>query len=114
METDSLLRAAVEAWEARLAPLAALAPDEAPPVGTWERIAERIGALPGGAPSWTRRERLLRDWAVGASLAAAALAWLRPAQEPRFMTVLVSDRSQAAWTAEVDPRGRLHLAVVPP
>ena len=117
MQTDSVLRASVDAWEARLAPLAALAPEEMPPAGTWERIAEGIGARPARAPPWTRRERLLRGWAAGASLAAAAfaaLAWLRSVPEPRFMTVLVSDRSQAAWTAEVDPRGRLHLAVVPP
>ena len=117
MRTDPQLAAAVDAWEARLAPLVALAPEEMPPAGTWERIAAGIGARPGHAPPWTRRERLLRGWAAGASLAAAAfaaLAWLRPVPEPRFMTVLVSDRSQAAWTAEVDPRGRLYLAAVPP
>ncbi|MBK1661604.1 RNA polymerase subunit sigma-70, partial [Paracraurococcus ruber] len=43
---DAALRAAVVAWEARLAPLTALAPPEAPPPGLWDRIE---AALPGAA-----------------------------------------------------------------
>jgi anti-sigma-K factor RskA len=39
---DAALRAAVEAWEARLAPLSTLAPPEAPPPGLWERIERAL------------------------------------------------------------------------
>ena len=56
LASDAALREAVAGWEARLAPLTALAPEEAPPPGLWERIE---ASLPRAdvAPSQQRFER---------------------------------------------------------
>ena len=116
METDPALRAAVAAMEADLAPLLALAPAEPPPEGLWDRIDQEVGAL-GAVVPLRRREQVVRAWAIGASLAAAAfaaLAFLPRAEPPRIMTVMVSDRTQAAWTAEFEPGGGIRLAAIPP
>jgi anti-sigma-K factor RskA len=119
---DAALRAAIRDWEARLAPLLALAGPEAPPADLWDRIE---AALPGAAapvPQPRRRSgRWLdpwRGWAIGASAVAAGLAALlvtRPAPEPpRLMTVLLTQRDQPAWVVEADPAGQLQLASLNP
>ena len=48
-----------------------------------------------------------------AAVALAAIAFLPGQGAPRMMTVLVSDASQTAWTAEVDRQGGLRLASLP-
>ncbi len=124
LATDAALRADVAAWEARLAPLHALALPEAPPPGLWDRIE---AALPGAAtampaatpapaprPAWLG---LWRGWALGASAVAAGLAGfilLQPAPAPRLMTVLLTQRDAPAWTVEADARGALRLAALNP
>ena len=124
---DAGLRALVAAWEARLAPLTALAPPEAPPPDLWRRIE---AALPGGAPASgdaplpvaARRfglpqGRFWQGWAIGASALAAGLAGfilLRPAPEPRLMTVLLTSGDQPAWVVEAAPGGALRLASLNP
>jgi anti-sigma-K factor RskA len=113
METDAALRDAVQGWEARLAPLTALAPPEAPPPGLWDRIA---AALDGPARPAVAAPRFWRIWALGASVAAAGLAALllvRPAPEPRLMTVLLTQRDQPAWLVEAEG-GALRLAALNP
>ena len=119
MQDDPALAAAVAEWERLLAPLAVLAPSEAPPAGLWERIEQRIAPGRAGAPvavrpSW--RTRLLAGWAVGATVAAGVLAAMLAGQgsPAPVMTVLVSDRTQPAWTATVAPGGGLLLAAFPP
>ena len=120
MRDDPALRAAVVAWEARLAPLAALTPPEAPPPELWDRIA---AGLPGAAPAqsgrtrWWERTNIWRGWAVAATAVAAGLAVfaVQPrAPETRFMTVMVSDRSQSAWMAQVNRNGGIELAAIRP
>ena len=120
MRDDPALRAAVAAWEARFAPLAALAPPEAPPPDLWDRIA---AGLPGAVPvavaraRWWERTNIWRGWALAATAVAAGLAVfaVQPrAPETRFMTVLVSDRSQSAWMAQVGRDGGLELAAIRP
>ncbi len=126
MASDPALADAVAAWERHLAPLAALSPAEAPPAGLWQRIESRIegGIVPAltpirpaavARPSW--RGRLLAGWALGAT-AAAGLLGVLALREPRgptpVMTVLLSDRTQAAWTATAEPDGALRLAAFPP
>ena len=119
---DAPLRAAVAAWEARLAPLTRLALPEAPPPDLWDRIE---GSLPGaapparsapaGVPGWGRR--LWQGWALGASALAAGLAAfivLRPAEAPRLTTVLLTQRDQPAWVVEADRSGGLRLASLNP
>lgn len=121
MRTDAALRDAVVAWEARLAPLMALALPEAPPPGLWDRIEAALPAQTVATPiapePWWDGKRFWRGWAVAATAIAAGLAvftvQLR-APETRFMTVLVSDRSQPAWMAQVDRNGGLELAAIRP
>lgn len=97
LPTDAELAAAVAAWERRLAPLAALAPPEAPPPGLLGRI-ERT--LDGTAP----RRRALRWPALGflagaATAGLAAFLLLRPAPQP-LLTVMLSDRDAPAFLVE--------------
>jgi anti-sigma-K factor RskA len=121
---DAALRAAVREWEARLAPLLALAEPEAPPPDLWDRIE---AALPGATRPVAAPKRRgwldpwldpWRGWAIGASAVAAGLAALlvvRPESEPpRLMTVLLTQRDQPAWVVEADPAGQLRLASLNP
>ncbi len=116
MAEDAGLRELVAEWEARFAPLTALALPEAPPPGLWDRIA---AALEGPAPppaAPVRPSPFWRFWALGASAAAAGLAailLLRPAPEPRLMTVLLTQRDQPAWLVEAEG-GALRLASLNP
>lgn len=122
MQADPALADAVAAWERQLAPLSTLAVPEAPPDDLWRRIEQHV--MPGSRaeartlapPSW--RSRLLAGWAVGATVAAtilgAVLARQDVSQAPPVMTVLVSDRTQPAWTATAGPDGALTLAAFPP
>ncbi|NGM21644.1 RNA polymerase subunit sigma-70 [Roseomonas stagni] len=110
LPVDPALAGAVASWEAKLAPLAALAPPEAPPPDLWARIAAALDPTPP-APSLSWWRRLLDPWragAIGATAVAAGLAALmvlRPAPEPRLMTVLLTDREQPAWLVEADQAG---------
>jgi anti-sigma-K factor RskA len=114
MSTDAALREAVEAWEARLAPLQSLAPPEAPPPDLWARIAATLGQAgpearrPTRAPFW-------RAWALGSTAVAAGLAaflLFRPAPEPQLMTVLLTSQDQPAFLVEAGRDGALRLAAV--
>jgi anti-sigma-K factor RskA len=120
MAQDGELRAAIAAWEARLSPLTALSTPEAPPGQLWRRIEASLSNIPaapqrvagaGAGAGW-----LWRSWALGATgLAAglAALLLLRPAEPPRLMTVLLSQRDQPAWVVETGGEG-LRLAALNP
>ena len=123
---DVELREAVAAWEARLAPLTVLAPQEAPPPDLWARIEAALPAAPGTAavapPQTSERRRPDRRWsdpwrwlALGSSAVAtglAALLLVRPAPEAPLMTVLLTNRDQPAWLVEADRGGALRLAAV--
>jgi anti-sigma-K factor RskA len=112
LPADPDLAAAVARWEARLAPLTALAAPEAPPPGLWARI-EAILDPPAPQPvAWFRRLAPWRFGAIGATAVAAGLAALlvlRPAPEPLMMTVLLTDRDQPAWLVQAD-RDQIRLA----
>ncbi|WBV42496.1 anti-sigma factor domain-containing protein [Pseudoroseomonas cervicalis] len=125
---DAALRAAVAAWEARLAPLAGLAPPEAPPPDLWARIEASlppVAASPGTGPrlaaappraAWRAPAWLWRGWAVGSTALAAGLAallLLRPAEPPRLMTVLLTQTDQPAWLVEAEGDA-LRLAALNP
>jgi anti-sigma-K factor RskA len=67
------LRAAHQRWQARLGPLAAALPPEAPPARVWRAIESRLWpATP--APPWWQRLTAWRGLAALASSAALALA----------------------------------------
>jgi len=126
LPVDAALREAVARWEARLAPLAGLAPSAVPPDDLWGRIEASVAkrapaqvvplrAVPGRAAP-ARPDRLLKAWSVGATAVAAGLAailFLRPADPPRMMTVLLTSRDQPAWLVEAEGGG-LRLASLNP
>lgn len=113
MEQDPELAAAVARWEARLAPLMALAPPEAPPPALWARIAATLDPAP--VPRARRRLAWPVFGTASAALAAglAAFLLLRPAPEPRFVTVLLTSEEQPAWIVEAEGRD-LRLAALNP
>jgi anti-sigma-K factor RskA len=117
METDPGFRALVEAWEARLAPLVALATPESPPPGLWERIEAALDvARPPAAVPVAKPSGFWRFWAFGASAVAAGLAVflvVRPVPQPPLMTVLLTQQDQPAWLVEADG-GALRLAALNP
>jgi anti-sigma-K factor RskA len=115
LATDAALAEAVARWEARLAPLAALAPPEAPPPDLWSRIAAKLDPPTVAPLSWWRR--LADPWrlgALGATALAAGLAafiLLRPAPAPMLMTVLLTDQQQPAWLVQAEG-GEIRLAAL--
>lgn len=119
LPTDAALREAVAGWEARLAPLSALAPPEAPPPGLWDRIEaalRRAAPAPVPAPAPRPRFDWWRGWAIGATAVAAGLGALMllqpPPEAPRLMTVLLSQRDQPAWLVEAERDGAIRLAAL--
>ncbi|MFC0386262.1 anti-sigma factor [Muricoccus vinaceus] len=126
LPVDAALRDAVARWEARLAPLADLAPPMAPPDGLWKRIDASVAkrspapvvplrAVPGRAAP-PRPGKFWKAWSAGATAVAAGLAailFLRPADPPRMMTVLLTSRDQPAWLVEAEGGG-LRLASLNP
>ncbi|MBV9749623.1 MAG: anti-sigma factor [Acetobacteraceae bacterium] len=95
MRRDAAFRAAVEAWERRLAPLAGLVPPSAPPPELWSRIeaSTRSAAVSGPSPAEARRldpsrphpVRRVAFWratTAGSLALAAALAAFAYFREP--------------------------------
>jgi len=119
VQGDAAWRAAVQGWERRLAPLAALARPESPPPDMLDRITARITPYRVFVPRGARMSWLWRGWAILATLAAAGLAGfillpiLVPTGPPprRLMASLVSaaERASPSWLVDIDPKGQLRL-----
>ncbi|MCU0887879.1 MAG: anti-sigma factor [Rubritepida sp.] len=109
---DADFAEAVARWEARLAPLQALAPPEAPPPALFARIAATLDPAPPP-------RRLRFPWpafGIGAGAVAAGLALLlllRPAPAPQLMTVLLTSQDQPAWLVAAEGDA-LRLAALNP
>ena len=98
---DAALRRAVDAWEARLHGLTALAPPIEPPVALWQRIEHSLGHTPAVAAhrtpaasrwqAWWTNLALWRTLAAG-GVAAALLLTVRPGWGRRWATP-----SRATW-----------------
>lgn len=113
MERDAELAAAVARWEARLAPLMVLAPPEAPPPGLWARIAETLEPRAQPRPRWRFPWPVFGTASAALAAGLAAFLVLRPAPEPRFMTVLMTSQEQPAWIVEAEGRD-IRLAALNP
>ena len=97
MQQDTAFRAAVEAWERRLAPLATLVPPSAPPPELWSRI--EASTRPAAVREPLRREvqrpetrRKVAFWrttTAGSLALAAAIAAFAYLREPSQQTVAV-------------------------
>jgi anti-sigma-K factor RskA len=117
IEADAGFRALVEAWEARLAPLARAVPPAEPPRDLLARIEARLDAAAGATPLRPTQGRALfwKAWAGGASALAAGLAalmLLRPAPEQpqRYVAVLQQDQAAPAWVVEASSDRGIVLA----
>lgn len=113
---EPALRAAVDRWEERLLPLAALAESVQPSPRLWTRIAATLGhdAPAPQPPAASDRPaglwRSLAFWrglsAAGLATAAAlaALLFMRPAtMSAQYLVVLVAPQSQApGWVVQAD------------
>jgi anti-sigma-K factor RskA len=119
MQGDVAWRAAVQAWERRLGPIALLVGPDQPAPDMWERIEARITpyrvhVARGPALSW-----VWRGWAITATIVALGLAvlallpslGLAPPPAPRLMASLVAagERATPSWFVDIDPKGELRL-----
>ena len=122
---DAALRQAVDAWEARLHGLTALAPPIEPPAALWQRIEHSLGPAPAVAThralaasrwqAWWMNLALWRSLAAG-GVAAALLLAVRPGwaplgdAEPRYVVVLVAPGGQApGWVVQAHAARELTL-----
>jgi anti-sigma-K factor RskA len=123
MATDPALRTAVDAWEVRLAPLAAMVAPVAPPPELWSRIVASadLGAM---APRETLTRRAWRSapfWrattatALAIAAAFAAIAFLHGPSPERLVAALGPPGAPAAvFMAEVQPDGRVLIRPLGP
>ena len=107
---DAELRAAVDAWEQRLLPLAALAEPVPPSAQLWRRIERNLGSA--RAPWWD----LLALWrglaaaGLAASVVLATLLLTRSPVEPSFVVVLVAPQTQApGWVIQASNNQQIQL-----
>ncbi len=116
MARDAAWREAVGRWQRDLAPLTALAVPEAPPPDLWNRIEAALdGETHQAAPAPARGPWLWRLWAMGASVAAVALAvilLLPTPKGPTMTAVLVPDQGTPVFTAAAAPGGGLRIIAV--
>ncbi|MHA4869758.1 anti-sigma factor [Duganella sp. PWIR1] len=118
------LRAEVDAWESRLLPLTALAPEVEPSARLWPRIAGSVSAAAApAAPTsmlaagWRRWWDDLRLWrglaggAVAASLALGVTLLMRPpAPQAAYMVVLAAPQDRGAgWVVQASMNRQLTL-----
>jgi anti-sigma-K factor RskA len=121
---EPLLRAAVDAWESRLLPLTALAPEVEPSARLWPRIAGSVSAAaapaapaPTLAAGWRRWWDDLRLWrglaggAVAACLALGVTLLMRPpAPQAAYMVVLAAPQDRGAgWVVQASMNRQLTL-----
>lgn len=114
LAADAGARAAVLAWERRLAPLGRTIPEQEPPKGLWERIASALPGRPANDNRTVALQRQVRRWrlaAGGAGALAAGLAlflatgWPREAERAtRYLAVVTSSGAQPALIVSVDTR----------
>ena len=127
LASDPSLRAAVRAWEARLAPLSDGVPAITPDPRTWSALVARLaprsgpaaspqeGGQEGGTGRVVRLERAVRRWraaTAGAGALAAALALViaggavlrAPADAPGYLAVVNRGGELPALVVRVDPR----------
>ncbi|WP_298952238.1 anti-sigma factor [uncultured Methylobacterium sp.] len=119
LEQDASLRAAVAAWELRLAPLTSTAQPVTPAPGVWTAIEARIMQAPAaasgdGGARILELERGLRNWRLAAgaatALAAGLALWLavglRPAApDKQYLAVVDRGGALPALIVRVDLDG---------
>ena len=120
LRDNAALRLAVEAWQARLVPMAAAIAPVQPPRRVWKAIAARIA--PAGSPApgglWNslafwRGLGLFASGAAAALLAAVAVfAPEKPAPAPQVVRVPASEMPAAYFAVLSDPKSQKPVLVV--
>ena len=120
MRDNATVAAEVAAWEARFAPLDAIAEPVAPPARVWSAVERRIGPdvrSPAPARGWFGSFAFWRGLAAGAAAACAGLALylaLAPTPPgPTVVAVLAGDGGQPSWVALTQPgHGEVSVAAI--
>jgi anti-sigma-K factor RskA len=114
MREDAALRRTVEAWQARLAPLAQAVPERAPPRRLWQAIERRLGAAAPAEPraGWWDSLAFWRNWGLVATGCTAALVGALALRAPQVVEVPVirqveveSRRMQPSYIAVLHATG---------
>ncbi|WP_370869282.1 anti-sigma factor [Variovorax ginsengisoli] len=131
MSTEPALRQAVDAWEARLMPLTALAPPVQPSAQLWPRIHDSVNGITGAAPNaaavrqktarsgWWNHLGLWRGlagtgFAAAAVLAAVLVTRLGAPVTPQYMVVLVAPQDKApGWVVQTATADNHQLSLIP-
>lgn len=118
LAADARLRAQVQAWQQRLAPLDAQIEPVAPHERVWRGIRMRVQPQQGDrAASWWDSVRFWRGAAFAGFLTAGALALtlgvLLPRQPEMMVVVMADQRAQPAMTVSwhVEERGQKRLRI---
>ena len=114
---DTALRAAVNAWEARLLELTALAAPQPPRARLWGRIQRSLNELAAPAAQqrvkWWRRLGLWQGLSAAGLAASAVLAFTlltAPPPTTQFVVVLVAPNSQTAgWVVQTSDSRMIEL-----
>ena len=130
MAQEPALRDAVDAWEARLLPLTALAEPVEPSLSLWKRI-ERSVASPAAAAAanvkrtaadvqtWWNNLNLWRGlagtgFAAAAVMAAVLVVRMQAPATPQYMVVLVAPQDKApGWVVQTGGRQQEQLSLIP-
>ena len=114
---DTALRAAVNAWEARLLELTALAAPQPPSARLWGRIQRSLNEMAAPAKQqqvkWWRRLGLWHGLSAAGLAASAVLAFTlltAPPPTTQFVVVLVAPNSQTAgWVVQTSDSRMIEL-----
>ncbi|MCS3469439.1 anti-sigma-K factor RskA [Pseudomonas sp. JUb42] len=116
LSREPQLQAAVDAWEARLLPLTALAAPVTPPANLWARLERSLDNLNPGGTAPTRWWDSLAVWRglAGAGLAATLVLGvnlaIRPAPSPSWLVVLVAPQDKApGWVIQAANNKEIQL-----
>lgn len=110
LAADAAFARAVRAWEARLAPLAALAPPVEPPAALWRRIDASIDAQAASVVPLRRRAGVWQATTAASLAIAACLAAfivLQPARPVRMALLAPIDGGAPVLVAVATPGGGL-------
>lgn len=125
LEREPSLRRAVDAWEARLLPLTALAPPAEPSPALWSRILSSVERIAADAPAastlaprsapWWNSLKLWRGlagtgFAAAAVMAAVLVTRVGAPAAPTYMVVLVAPQDKApGWVVQTASTTELSL-----
>jgi anti-sigma-K factor RskA len=114
LNTDPSLRAAVDAWEARLLDLTALATPLPPSARLWGRIQRSLDAQPAKRHiNWWQRLGLWQGLSAAGLAASVLLAFVlltAPPPTTQYLVVLVAPSSQApGWVVQASDSRMIEL-----